>query len=248
MTTTPPNDAPKPLPAPQAPLTSCEASPLAARLTNALAGSGHYYRQKTGAEEAPAPALPPPHQLSWHQLATLADADGNAGIEAWETVKEAARAELTSGHRAAAAIETRDSTPMDRARFLAVREELAAEWQPRGGVEWTLLDQMAQAHTLYLYWTHEFTMRTQTEAARDLKEQITRHSKERHGDWHYGEWVPQRVTEREAVGDASAHMDRWHRIFIRTLRQLRDLRRYSVVIQNAEQVNIGEKQINIAGD
>ncbi|MBX3296141.1 MAG: hypothetical protein KF762_10560 [Acidobacteria bacterium] len=44
--------------------------------------------------------------------------------------------------------------------------------------------------------------------------------------------------------------DGFHRLFMRTLRQLRDLRRYSsVTITNANQVNIatnGGKQANIA--
>jgi hypothetical protein len=42
--------------------------------------------------------------------------------------------------------------------------------------------------------------------------------------------------------------DRFHRLFIRTLRALRDLRRYQppVVVQNVGgQVNIGEHQTNI---
>ena len=45
--------------------------------------------------------------------------------------------------------------------------------------------------------------------------------------------------------------DRWHRIYMRTLRNLRDLRRYSVpvTINNPQQVNIaaeGGQQINFA--
>ncbi len=42
--------------------------------------------------------------------------------------------------------------------------------------------------------------------------------------------------------------DRFNRIFMRTLRQLRDLRRYSVTINNPKQVNIatdGGKQVNV---
>jgi hypothetical protein len=44
--------------------------------------------------------------------------------------------------------------------------------------------------------------------------------------------------------------DRFNRMFLRVLRQMRDLRRYSspVVIQNAEQVNVaadGGQQVNV---
>jgi hypothetical protein len=45
-------------------------------------------------------------------------------------------------------------------------------------------------------------------------------------------------------------VDRFNRLFMRTLRGLRDLRRYAikVTIQRAQQVNIGEQQVNVAGD
>ena len=44
-----------------------------------------------------------------------------------------------------------------------------------------------------------------------------------------------------------AMAERWNRVFLRTLRALRDLRRYAptVMIQNAEQVNIGGQQLNL---
>ena len=44
-------------------------------------------------------------------------------------------------------------------------------------------------------------------------------------------------------------VDRFDRMFMRALRQLRDLRRYmpTVVVQRAEQVNVGQQQLNVAG-
>jgi hypothetical protein len=39
-----------------------------------------------------------------------------------------------------------------RVRFLALREELSREWQPRNGVERQLIDQMAQAQTHMFFW------------------------------------------------------------------------------------------------
>ena len=41
--------------------------------------------------------------------------------------------------------------------------------------------------------------------------------------------------------------DRFHRIFLRTLRALRDLRRYAgpVIVQQAGQVNVGGQQVNV---
>ena len=53
----------------------------------------------------------------------------------------------------------------------------------------------------------------------------------------------------EAIEQA-AMVDRFNRLFLRTLRQLRDLRRYApaVTIQNAGQVNIGQQQVNVASE
>jgi hypothetical protein len=53
-------------------------------------------------------------------------------------------------------------------------------------------------------------------------------------------WEPPRVGEVEANEQAAAMVDRFNRIFLRTLRALRDLRRYAgpVIVQNAGQVNV----------
>src|SRR5262245_14720423 len=58
-----------------------------------------------------------------------------------------------------------------------------------------------------------------------------------------------RVGEQNAIEHAMQMMDRYNRLFLRTLRQLRDLRRYSVpiTINNPQQVNIaadGGQQLN----
>ncbi len=47
---------------------------------------------------------------------------------------------------------------------------------------------------------------------------------------------------------AAAMVDRFNQLFLRTLRQLRDLRRYSqqIVIHQPGQVNIGQQQVNAA--
>jgi hypothetical protein len=38
----------------------------------------------------------------------------------------------------------------------------------------------------------------------------------------------------------------FNRLFLRTPRALRELRRYAVIVTNAGQVNIGERQVNVA--
>jgi hypothetical protein len=46
-----------------------------------------------------------------------------------------------------------------------------------------------------------------------------------------------------------ARTKRFNRIFLRTLRALRDLRRgpQPVLVQNAGQVNVAQQQVNVAG-
>jgi len=45
-------------------------------------------------------------------------------------------------------------------------------------------------------------------------------------------------------------VDRFNRIFLRTLRALRDLRKHSptLIVQNAGQVNVADKQVNVVQD
>ncbi len=65
-----------------------------------------------------------------------------------------------------------------------------------------------------------------------------------------GYWFRPFVSEQEAIEHAAQMADRWNRIYMRTLRNLRDLRRYSLVINNPQQVNIagdGASQMNVAG-
>ena len=58
------------------------------------------------------------------------------------------------------------------------------------------------------------------------------------------------MSEQNAIEHAAQMADRWNRIYMRTLRNLRDLRRYSmpVTINNPQQVNIaadGGQQVNV---
>jgi hypothetical protein len=61
-------------------------------------------------------------------------------------------------------------------------------------------------------------------------------------------WCPPRVSEHQALEQAGAMIDRFNRIMLRTLRALRDLRRYgpTVFVRNAGQVNVGGPQLNVA--
>ena len=60
-------------------------------------------------------------------------------------------------------------------------------------------------------------------------------------------WNPPRVSDSDAINQAAAMADRFNRIFLRSIRALRDLRRYSatVIVQNAGNVNVAEQQVNV---
>jgi len=58
-------------------------------------------------------------------------------------------------------------------------------------------------------------------------------------------WKSPYQSEADAVDQAPRLADGYNRQFLGVLRQLRDLRRYApVVIQNAQQVNVGNQQVN----
>jgi hypothetical protein len=176
----------------------------------------------------------PPERGSWLDLQSLAERDADRATERWERIKKAARDELASGHRAAKAMEPTHGTPWKRAQFLAVRDALAAEWRPRTGIEWTLIDVLAQAHSSYLFWQERFVMLATLESDNDaIKES--------------GYCNSPRVEDAEAVNQAAAMCDRFNRLFCRTLRALRDLRRHAptLIVQNVGQMNVAEHQTGI---
>jgi hypothetical protein len=126
----------------------------------------------------------------------------------------------------------------DQWRGIAVREELAREWQSRSGIEQTLIDTLAQAYTDFLSWQERLTLYSALEPA------VSGDSVKVHGSWN-----PPTVTASQAVERAAEMADRFNRMFLRSLRALRDLRRYlpAVIVQNAGHVNVGEQQVNMSG-
>jgi hypothetical protein len=182
--------------------------------------------------------MEPPDQVSWWRLSSLIERDPESGYRLWQRIKDAAQKELASGHRAARVIE-HDSRPWERAQFLALRAAFREEWQPRGGVEAALIDAMAQAYTGYLTWLERLDIQATSEGSVEdyqLKER--------------GYYLTPRVTTAQAMEQSAAMVDRFHRMFVRSLRALRDLRRYTsnVIVQQAAQVNVGSQQVNVSQD
>ena len=113
---------------------------------------------------------------------------------------------------------------------------LSAGWGPRNGVERQLIDTMAQAQAGYLSWLQTLTVRTDLESCTNDR----MHKEE-------ARWGPPRQSDADALDQAAAMMDRFNRVFLRTLRALCDLRRPGrrVVVQGG-QVNVAERQVNVS--
>ena len=172
----------------------------------------------------------PADQVSWWSLSPLIEADPEAGWAVWERVKAEAAEELESGHRAALAL-CWDDSPWQRAQFLAIRQAFIDEWQPSGGIELTLIDQMAQAHSLYLYWIE----RAHVQASLEGHDSRTSNSARR------GRWQPRSLGTAESLDQSAQMAERWQKLFVRALRALRDLRRHAppvVLAGPGSQVNV----------
>jgi hypothetical protein len=179
----------------------------------------------------------PPHQVTWSDLGALQRSDPQKALERWEQVKAAARAELVDGFRAARALDVADGGCWDRAQFLAIRAELQEGWRPQTGLERQLIDQMAQHRTLMVRWQEvlvAYTMLARSSAKRAAC------GTEPH--------APPRLSDAEAIEQASRMMEQCSRLYLRTLRALQDQRRLTrpVIVRRAGQVNIAGQQVNLA--
>ncbi len=56
-----------------------------------------------------------------------------------------------------------------------------------------------------------------------------------------------RVSDAQALDQAAQMVDRFNRVYMRSLRALRDLRRHAptLIMHNVEQVNVAENQVNV---
>lgn len=175
----------------------------------------------------------------------------------WMEMKIEALLEFQSGHLASKALMPVNymRSAWNAASYLGIRMSLKREWQPRGGIELSLIDMMAQAFLQYQHWIEESVKRSQTrerEVHPDYEQwQSWKKPKEKVEGFLDGYWYRPFVSEQSAIEHAAQMADRWNRIYMRTLRNLRDLRRYSVpvTINNPQQVNIatdGGQQVNVA--
>jgi hypothetical protein len=226
-----------------------EALPLASEMSRALSRyidaemaqrarqAGEAIAQvETHAQEIANRPCGDPRSATFFELAALAKVSPERAETRWLEIREAARAEWQTGHRAAAAIdEPLSMSAWTRASFLALRDELAEGWNPRNGTERTLIDTLALSWAAQLFWQERMMLYACVESD---NEQIKKE----------GRWGTPRVADAQAVEQAAQMVDRFNRIFTRTLRALKDLRRMSppVVVQSVGQLNVAEQQINVA--
>jgi len=223
---------------------------LAREMATAYQDYVQFYRERMGKTTAEALALAAdpandqyfeliqktePEQISWLTINAVAARDPALAREGWLRLVDAARDELASGHRAARAIEGYLHSPWDRARFLVLRESYAKEWQPTNGVEWMLIDMLAQAFTAYeVAMKLVITYTTMEASLNDFH--IEQHNK----------YETPRLTSAETLAREEQTLERCQRMILRVQRALRDQRRYApVIVQHAGQVNVGQQQVNI---
>ena len=178
----------------------------------------------------------PPEEIDWCHLEALAETDPAEALRRWEAIKEAARSELRTGHRAARALEPGGGSCWGRAAFLAVRAELSEAWQPRNALEQQLLDQLAQLQTLLERWQQILVVRTRVSVM------------PRPAAAGEGRYETPRLSDAQALAEAAGMVERLHRLYLRTLRALQDQRRLRppVIVRRAGQVNVAHRQINVA--
>lgn len=178
----------------------------------------------------------PPDQLSWFDLTRLAERQPEDMAAIWRRLKEQARHEFASGHRAADALEWQGS-PWDRARFLAIRDSFQADGPPPSGIEAALIDSAAEAFSTYLEWTEQHIRMVSV----DMKHEEQRSEQ-------YGEWQPQRLSYAHAIDNAARMAEQAHTRFLRTVKMLHEVRKLapSVYVGHAGQVNVGHQQVNMS--
>lgn len=180
-----------------------------------------------------------PEDLTWNAIGQFEDENPGSFAIIWERVKQYARDELESGQRAAS-VAVGDQRPITRARFLVLREKYIREWDPCNVLESQLIDSICQIQTIREYWMTLATERVAVEC------EIERYWVE-----VSGKRTERRIDGTESARDAREEAERWDRVFVRSVRALRDLRRYTtaVIVNNqGGQVNVGtheSRQTNV---
>lgn len=182
-----------------------------------------------------------PEYLSWFVLNQLAsEGHSELATELWKQTLSHAKDHILAGESAYDAIRLPQDSPLEKARFKVLVQDFSHAWRPIGGIEWSLIHQLAQAQILYERWLRKHVDRMTLQGVED--EGLVSKSR----SMGRGSWAAPRVTDAEAIEQAQQMADRFQKAHLRIIRALRDLRRHApLVIRNAEQVNVAEKQVNV---
>ena len=186
-----------------------------------------YLRMRLTQEEL---SLVSAEHLGWHNMAD-AEFDREGAAEAlWKHVNERAREELKSGMQAASVV-AECQAPIAYARFLARREALIEEWQPRGGQEMQLVETLAQLQMLQDHWMQICVQRTMFDAQEESRKIKMN-----------GKWEIMPIGKDALMEQSHEMLSRVNAMSLRTIRALRDLRRYSaqIIINNPQTVNLAQ--------
>jgi len=184
----------------------------------------------------------PFNEIDYYDIQAAFEQDPTFAAMAMNAIFDGARNYVTAGLYAANAVGF--EKPFQRAQFMEIRNGFMDEWKPRGGIESSLIDMLAQSYVAWQWWLKQsFDVANHLD---DVREQV----KKSKDPYESGTWNPPRLTASEYLERSTQMADRYQRVFLRTLRQMRDLRRYMspVIVQNAEQVNIasdGGQQVNV---
>jgi len=106
-----------------------------------------------------------------------------------------------------------------RARHLAIRDSSIEQWRPQGGIDSAMIDMLTQSFYLYLYWTEQAVLRTETEMRADPPEWVLARRQREHDfprdrSEMEGYRDPPYASVQEAVEHAAQMADRltWLRI------------------------------------
>ena len=184
----------------------------------------------------------PFNEIDYHDIQAALEQDPGAAALAIKAIHDGASDYVAAGLYASNAVGF--NKPFERAQFMVIRNGFRDDWKPRGAIESSLVDMLAQSYVAWQCWLKQsFDVANHLD---DVREQVKR-SKD---PYESGTWNPPRLTAVEYLDRAVQMADRFQRVFLRTLRQMRDLRRYAspVIVQNAGQVNIasdGGQQVNV---
>src|SRR5262249_32474524 len=149
----------------------------------------------------------------------LEDAEPGSFATLWEKLKEYAKDELESGMRAATVAVGIYHLPLDKARFIVLREKYIREWEPRNVLESQMIDAICQAQTIREYWLTLATGRVAVEC-----------EQERYYVMNRGQRSERYIDGSQSAREAQEQAERWDRVYIRSIRALRDLRRYTAPV------------------